>query len=107
MARQNNTTDNQNPDDVNKARKGSYLPSLQVCRGIAAILVAFVHATAQYERNMPVSFLANWFTFGHSGVDFFFVLSGFIIWFIHSEDIGKPNRFKNFALKRLARIYPA
>lgn len=70
------------------------------------ILVAFFHATSHYELNMPVNFLANWFTFGNSGVDFFFVLSGFIIWFIHSEDFGKPNRFKNFAWKRLVRIYP-
>ena len=105
--RQSDMTDSLNPSDMTKVRKGSYLPSLQVFRGVAAILVAFVHATSQYELNMPVGFLANWFTFGHTGVDFFFVLSGFIIWFIHSGDIGKPSTFQNFAWKRLVRIYPA
>ena len=42
-----------------------------------------------------------------SGVDIFFVLSGFIIYFIHAKDIGRPQRIYNFAKKRLSRVYPA
>lgn len=43
---------------------------------------------------------------GAAGVDFFFVLSGFIIMFIHSKDIDRPNRLAVYAYKRAARIYP-
>jgi len=47
------------------------------------------------------------FTNGDKGVDLFFVLSGFIITYVHSSDIGRPERFANYAFNRLSRIYPA
>ena len=46
------------------------------------------------------------FDFGHAGVEFFFVLSGFIILHIHWKDLGHPSRFSSFAGKRFLRIYP-
>jgi peptidoglycan/LPS O-acetylase OafA/YrhL len=46
------------------------------------------------------------FRFGHPGVDFFFVLSGFIISTVHSRDIGRPRALLPYAVKRLTRIYP-
>jgi len=46
------------------------------------------------------------FAFGHAGVDFFFVLSGFIIAFIHASDVGRPDRLAGYARKRVVRIYP-
>lgn len=41
-----------------------------------------------------------------SGVDFFFVLSGFIILNAHSGDIGAPTCLANFIWRRFVRIYP-
>lgn len=43
---------------------------------------------------------------GTSGVAFFFVLSGFIITFIHRDDFGKPGRLGAYLRKRVVRIYP-
>ncbi len=43
---------------------------------------------------------------GDLGVDFFFVLSGFIIMFAHSRDIGRPETLGRYTLKRIIRIYP-
>lgn len=40
------------------------------------------------------------------GIDFFFVLSGFIITWVHWRDIGDPSRLANYAAKRFLRIYP-
>ncbi len=48
----------------------------------------------------------QFFHFGRSGVDFFFVLSGFLISFLHWGDIGRPGRLGRFAFRRLTRIYP-
>jgi len=86
---------------------GRRLMSLEVGRGIAALLVVLYHygaICAKYFGSLP-SF--NWlFRGGHAGVEYFFVLSGFIIYFIHQEDIGKPERFINFFKKRAIRILP-
>jgi exopolysaccharide production protein ExoZ len=43
---------------------------------------------------------------GFIGVDFFFVLSGFIIPFAHQNDVGRPDRFGRYAYRRVSRIYP-
>lgn len=41
-----------------------------------------------------------------AGVDFFFVLSGFIIAWAHWGDIGRPDRLGRYAVRRFRRIYP-
>lgn len=46
------------------------------------------------------------FAAGDAGVEFFFVLSGFIIFTAHSTDIGTPTRLGSFLKKRFARIFP-
>ncbi|WP_138497557.1 acyltransferase family protein [Nostoc sp. PA-18-2419] len=79
---------------------------LQVYRGVAAILVVLCHANHILTREFNKNTLLQIFHFGWIGVDFFFVLSGFIIFYIHQYDIGKPNKLKSFIVKRFIRIYP-
>ncbi|MEH2450438.1 acyltransferase family protein [Nostoc sp.] len=79
---------------------------LQVYRGVAAILVVLSHANRILSRKMHQDDLLQIFHFGWIGVDFFFVLSGFIIFYIHQSDIGKPNKFNSFFFKRFIRVYP-
>jgi peptidoglycan/LPS O-acetylase OafA/YrhL len=79
---------------------------LQVYRGIAAILVVLTHGNIILSRKLHQDDLLQIFHFGWIGVDFFFVLSGFIIFYIHQSDIGKPNKLKSFILKRFIRVYP-
>jgi peptidoglycan/LPS O-acetylase OafA/YrhL len=40
------------------------------------------------------------------GVDFFFVISGFIIFFVHRDDIGDAQKARAFVVKRFIRLYP-
>ncbi|MGN5376476.1 acyltransferase family protein [Sphingomonas hankookensis] len=81
---------------------------LQAGRGIAACLVVLFHvnglvSSPQYWNEQ---LLAGVFRFGHAGVEFFFVLSGFIMTLVHQRDIGRASRIYNYAIKRIARIYP-
>jgi exopolysaccharide production protein ExoZ len=82
------------------------LKSIEVCRGIAALLVAFYHLSRLYQQNYNVFPFTRVTEIGHIGVDFFFVLSGFIIYFIHKNDIGVPNTVLPYLKKRCARVYP-
>lgn len=79
---------------------------IQAFRGLAALLVLLCHANDIFNRELNQDFLFNIFGFGWAGVDFFFVLSGFIIFYIHKSDIGHPNRYKSFFFKRFIRVYP-
>jgi len=40
------------------------------------------------------------------GVDFFFVLSGFIITYVHWLDLGRSRRVSLYLVKRFVRVYP-
>ena len=82
------------------------LERIQICRSFAALLVLLFHTTQLSQTKLSQPFLGNLFVFGSAGVDFFFVISGFIIFFVHQGDIGRRDRLKPFLLKRLIRIYP-
>ncbi len=84
------------------------LNSLQAGRAIAAVAVAAFHLSIQmgHVRYGGQSVFRDYTRYGDFGVDFFFVLSGFIILFAHFEDIGKPGKWRNYAYRRLVRLYP-
>jgi peptidoglycan/LPS O-acetylase OafA/YrhL len=65
-------------------------------RGIAAMLVVFFHFTMDTAEG---SFR---FSLGVTGVDLFFIISGFVI----LMTIRKANRWQDFAVSRISRIYP-
>ena len=85
------------------------LLGVEAVRGIAALMVVLFHAgvllSGPKDYGRPP--FAGAFSSGRAGVDVFFVLSGFIITFIHTADIGRPGRLVSFARKRLLRIYPS
>jgi exopolysaccharide production protein ExoZ len=70
-------------------------------------LVVMVHVTIKSaERLNQVAFL-NLFQAGWSGVDYFFVLSGFIMVYVHrTARLTKKDQLKSFLVKRAVRIYP-
>ena len=82
--------------------------SLQLCRAVAAVLVVLFHLGGAIgsDKYFKLPALAQGLYFGHSGVAFFFVLSGFIITHVHAGDLGRPERLPGYLRKRLARIYP-
>lgn len=77
--------------------------SIQLLRAIAALLVVWFHAQG------VVSNTTNHFTFtniGASGVDLFFVISGFIMVFVSYDRFGKEKYPINFLKSRIKRIVP-
>jgi len=82
------------------------LQSVQVFRGAAALLVLLFHATGVSKFYFDYELAGGLFLFGYSGVDFFFVLSGFIIFLTHHGEAGRAERLRPYLIKRLIRIYP-
>ena len=82
------------------------LDGIQFGRAVAAILVVLYHGGRMLPQYLGDIGLAKYFGFGNAGVDFFFVLSGFIIFYVHGKDIGQPSRLGNYLMRRFTRIYP-
>lgn len=87
---------------------GGKLASIEGARALAAIVVVLMHA-ANFMRVEHFSGhigLGRIFDFGYVGVDFFFVLSGFIITYVHFSELGEPARLPRYLWRRFSRIFP-
>lgn len=82
------------------------LELLQIFRGFAAMLVVLCHISGSTRPYFQTSFLGDVFFQGYIGVDFFFVLSGFIITYVHFKDLQHGTNKILFLKKRFIRIYP-
>jgi peptidoglycan/LPS O-acetylase OafA/YrhL len=84
------------------------LAGIQLGRGMAALLVVAFHVNDYLipDRLLDGAQGSVAFNMGYAGVDFFFVLSGFIIYYIHHADGSRPDRLGSFLWKRFTRIYP-
>lgn len=80
------------------------LKSIQILRGFAATAVLLYHLDIQWQQFFNRRIIN--FEYGELGVDFFFALSGFIITYVHFNDIGRPVNVKYFLAKRFIRIFP-
>jgi exopolysaccharide production protein ExoZ len=82
--------------------------SLQSCRAIASLLVLLYHlgATFSLEKYFGTLIFYKPFSYGDCGVEFFFVLSGFIIHHAHHRDFFNSRALIPYVKKRIIRIYP-
>lgn len=84
------------------------LEGIQMGRAVAALMVVVFHANVFFlpQRLYDGVSAGRAFNMGYSGVEFFFVLSGFIMVLVHRRDFGRPDRALAFLRKRVVRIYP-
>ena len=72
------------------------LLELDALRGIAALMVVLFHFTMDRpEMNLG-------FKYGVTGVDFFFIISGFVIFLT----LSNTKNWKDFVVSRFSRLYP-
>lgn len=85
------------------------IPELDGIRGFATLLVVFYHYVAvATPANASAGFLfvRQLFSDGWSGVDLFFVLSGFLITGILIDNRTAKHYFEVFYIRRVSRIFP-
>ena len=79
--------------------------SIQVCRGLAALLVVLAHLHGIETKYCATDHLYL-FEHGALGVDLFFVISGVVIASVATGKFGSPGNAGVFLYHRLARIFP-
>ena len=85
-------------------KKEGKIFSIQYLRGLAALGVVFCHygsGLTDYPK------LSSFFNFGQTGVDVFFLISGFIIVYSLVKSDYHTDQFFRFLLKRSIRIDPS
>lgn len=95
--------------DTPALRAWARIPVLDGIRGLAALLVIVHHFGFGTDPSYPrwagrmLSYVAS---LGWTGVDLFFVLSGFLITGILLDAKGSEHYFRNFYARRVLRIFP-
>jgi peptidoglycan/LPS O-acetylase OafA/YrhL len=79
------------------------LVELDALRGCAALIVILYHYFYRYDQiyghdSLPIS----WFAYGHYGVQLFFIISGFVIYW----SINRAKKPTDFIVSRFSRLYP-
>lgn len=82
--------------------------TIEYLRGLAALSVVVAHVDSSIRESASLGF-GQWHSFampGTPGVEFFFVLSGFVMATAHRPELGSGGNPLTFLWKRFCRIYP-
>lgn len=79
-----------------------HYPILDGLRGVAAVLVVMFHLLETFTNGDHSKQIIN---HGYMAVDFFFLLSGFVIGYAYDDRWGKMT-IKDFFKRRLIRLHP-
>lgn len=86
---------------IGTAESGHRYAVLDAWRGICALLVTIVHIPLAHR------YLASgWFTNMQMFVDFFFVLSGFVMCHAYGSKLKSGRQYEGFMIRRFGRIWP-
>lgn len=83
------------------------MPSIQALRGLAVLSVVAFHAQiVERKYSGGDALLPAFLDVGRSGVDLFFVISGFVMVMVTHGRAGQPGETGRFLWGRVSRIYP-
>lgn len=80
----------------------SHYQLLDGLRGVAAVMVVIYHLFEAFSSDHP---LTQWINHGYLAVDFFFLLSGFVIAYAYDDRWGQLSIW-DFCKRRLIRLQP-
>jgi exopolysaccharide production protein ExoZ len=83
------------------------LLSLEMIRALAVLSIVFYHTQMIFSVRTGIVPFGGIFGAGIPSVYLFFVLSGFIIPFVHFGDMGRPSKLGRYFHSRFVRIYPS
>ena len=86
--------------------KGPHIATLDALRGVAAIAVVLHHIGVEASHCRVADPLHSWFTHGYLAVDFFFVLSGFVISKAYEARLRADLGPWRYMIIRAKRLYP-
>lgn len=94
--------------ELSRGGEGQNVRPMEGLRGFAVLLVFLVHYVALVKPWIAGEFATLTLTtalhkIGNTGVDLFFVLSGYLI---YGSLIARPQKFARFISRRVERIYP-
>ena len=85
----------------------TYFKNLDATRALAFLMVFVGHMFINYDFDDNTSNFFQFFNLGRFGVDYFFVLSGFLItWSALINQKTNVFSYKNFIFRRILRIWP-
>ncbi|MGE5398787.1 MAG: acyltransferase family protein, partial [Ignavibacteriales bacterium] len=88
--------------DTSFSDSKSHYQILDGLRGVAAVMVVIFHLFEAFSEGNHLKQIIN---HGYLAVDFFFVLSGFVIGYAYDDRWGKMT-LKDFFKRRLIRLHP-
>lgn len=94
---------------INTSAVGKSLVSIQVLRGVAALLVVLLHLAGREGQCPGAPHILQPFSsefFGFYAVNTFFIISGFVMCTAHYDDFGSAGKVKVYLQKRFIRLFP-
>lgn len=93
--------------EIKNKKENTFFDILQIFRGVAAFMVVIHHTYTSFEyyHHLDIPLLHYIASIGKYGVDFFFVLSGFIIAYSTYKYREDKSYLKKYIFNRFVRIY--
>jgi peptidoglycan/LPS O-acetylase OafA/YrhL len=82
------------------------IPPLTTLRFFAAMVVVVTHYDPERFARLP-DFFQSWLETAYEAVTFFFILSGFVLTYIHDELRWTGRSLRAFFVARFSRLFPA
>ena len=96
-----------NPHTLSGEEIPGHIPVLDGFRGLAALMVTIFHCWLMTDPKLDAGAFRDFLIGTGLGVDFFFVLSGFVLFLPAVRRSGQMGRLGDYARRRFARIAPA
>jgi exopolysaccharide production protein ExoZ len=93
------------PSNINLTKQEQIVP-IQILRALAALGVIWQHIRYDFQIELGISNFPPTINVLNSGVDIFFVISGFIIVYSSSSLFQKRGAWREFITRRIIRIVP-